>query len=95
MNMIDIDHRVLLVNHNKLLHIVNIEDLYNLDDNDKRLVEYMDHVHKNHQIVVLNQDLLFNTQVKTCICCFFAKDFYLPGHMHGLQTCVEPNLASP
>ncbi len=92
--MVDIDHQVLLVNHNKLLHIVNNEDLYNLDDNDRQLVEYMDHVHMNHQIVVMNQDLLFYLKIKR-LCFCFAKNFSLPGHMHGLQTCVEPNLASP
>ncbi len=81
MNMVDIDHRVQLVNHNKLLHIVNIEDLYNLDDNDKRLVEYMDHVHKNHQIVVLNQDLLFNPKGKTLF--FFVLNIFI-----YLDTCM-------
>ena len=94
--MVDIDHLARLVNHNMLLHIQNIVDLYNLNDNDKQLVVYMDHVHMNHQIVVLNQDHLLNKKENKYYFMLMKKiNFCLPGHMHGLQTCVEPNRASP
>lgn len=76
--MVGIDHLVQLVNHNKLLHIVNIVDLYNLHDNGKQLVVYMDHVHMNHQIVVMNQDHLFNHKI-----IFFSIKIFL-----YLDTCM-------
>ena len=63
--MVYIDHWVRLVSHNRKQHIENISVLYNLDDNGKQLVVYMDHEHTIHQIVDLNQVLLSIDQIKS------------------------------